>query len=88
MKTILRLTVLALSVITSLCSCRTVDGPSPARRSTGTEKTTYRDQSAMPHSYYKHNTEGSYYYTTEADEQTNADYRPTVRRNVSSDGGY
>lgn len=88
MKTILLPTAFVLFGISLLSSCRTVDGPGPTRRSTGTVKTTSRERYATPHSYYKSNAEGSYYYTTAADEQTNEDYRPTVRRNVSSDGRY
>lgn len=85
MKKILLPTTLALLGITLFSSCRTVDGPGPTRRNTGTVKATTREQNAMPHSYYKSNAEGRYYYTTDADRQTNSDYRPTVRRNVSSD---
>ncbi len=88
MKTFLPLTTLASFGIILLSSCQTVDGPAPSRRSNAAAKTTAREQSTMPQSYYKTNAEGRYYYTTDAEKQTNADYRPTVRRNYSSGGSY
>lgn len=88
MKTILRHTAIASFGIILLSSCQIVDGPAPSRRSNAAAKTAAREQCTIPQSYHKTNAEGRCCYTTDAEKQTNADYRPTVRRNYPSEGSY
>lgn len=77
MKTIIILTILIVSALTFLTSCRTgqwTKPPQPVRAKASPR--------GLPRPYYRSDAEGSYYYTQGDVEEMNDNYRPTVTRNA------